>query len=42
VLVETTPIDGTFAVVESWKGDLRPGSQVVIPDQESEFHQLRL
>lgn len=32
VLVETTPIDGTFAVVESWKGDLRPGSQVVIPD----------
>lgn len=32
VLVETTPIDGTFRVLESWKGDLSAGSQVVIPD----------
>lgn len=32
VLVETTPIDGTFAVIESWKGDLSAGSHVVIPD----------
>jgi hypothetical protein len=32
VVVETTPIDGTFEVVESWKGDLSAGSQVIIPD----------
>ena len=32
VLVETTPIDGTFRVLESWKGDLSAGSHVVIPD----------
>ena len=32
VVVETTPIDGTFAVVESWKGDLTTGTQVVIPE----------
>jgi hypothetical protein len=32
VLVETTPIAGIFAVIESWKGDLSAGSQVVIPD----------
>src|ERR1700735_5426615 len=32
VVVETTPIDGTFEVVESWKGDLAVGSRVVIPE----------
>ena len=32
VLVETTPIDGTFRVIESWKGDLSAGSQLVIPE----------
>jgi hypothetical protein len=31
VVVEITPIDGTFAVLESWKGDLAVGSQVVLP-----------
>ena len=31
VLVETTPIDGAFDVVESWKGDVSAGSRVVIP-----------
>ncbi len=32
VVVETTPIDGAFDVVESWKGDLAVGSRVVIPE----------
>jgi hypothetical protein len=32
VVVETTPIDGAFEVVESWKGDLAVGSRVVIPE----------
>jgi hypothetical protein len=32
VLVITTPADGTFEVVESWKGDLRVGEQLVIPE----------
>jgi hypothetical protein len=32
VVVETTPIDGIFEVVESWKGDLAVGSRVVIPE----------
>jgi hypothetical protein len=31
VVVETTPIPGTFGVLESWKGDLAVGSQVVLP-----------
>lgn len=32
VVVETTAIDGTFEVVESWKGDLSVGSRVLIPE----------
>jgi hypothetical protein len=32
VLVVTTPTDGTFEVVESWKGDLSAGEQVVVPE----------
>jgi hypothetical protein len=32
VLVETTPIDGTFRVIESWNGDLSAGNQVVVPE----------
>lgn len=32
VLAKTTGIEGTFEVVESWKGDLSPGSRVVIPE----------
>jgi hypothetical protein len=32
VVVETTPIDGTFEVLESWKGDLPVGSQLVVPE----------
>ena len=30
-VVITTPVDGTFQVVESWKGDLNIGEQLVIP-----------
>ncbi|HEX3473320.1 MAG TPA: hypothetical protein VHT28_19220 [Silvibacterium sp.] len=32
MLVITTPIDGTFEVVESWKGDLPVGEQIIIPE----------
>jgi hypothetical protein len=32
VLAITTPQDGTFKVVESWKGDLRVGDRIVIPE----------
>lgn len=31
VLVEITPSPGVFRVVESWKGNLEPGSPVAIP-----------
>jgi hypothetical protein len=32
VLVQTTPTDGIFSVVESWKGDLKPGDPLEIPE----------
>jgi hypothetical protein len=32
VLVETTDEDGRFEVVESWKGDLKPGESITIPE----------
>ena len=32
VVVETTASDGTFEVVESWKGDLSVGARVFIPE----------
>lgn len=32
VLAVTTTTDGTFEVVESWKGDLRAGQLVVVPE----------
>jgi len=32
VVVETTTIDGDFRVIESWKGDLSPGSRLIIPE----------
>ncbi len=32
VLVQTTPEDGVFSVVESWKGDLKPSDSVEIPE----------
>jgi hypothetical protein len=32
VLVITTPTDGAFEVVESWKGDLGVGELLVIPE----------
>ncbi len=32
VLVQTTPEDGVFSVVESWKGDLKPGDSLEIPE----------
>lgn len=32
VLVQTTPIDGAFEVIESWKGDLPAGTQITIPE----------
>ena len=32
VLVITTPTEGTFEVLESWKGDLRIGERLVIPE----------
>src|SRR5581483_192715 len=32
VLVVTTSADGTFDVIESWKGDLHAGERVVIPE----------
>jgi hypothetical protein len=36
VLAITTPEDGTFKVVESWKGDLRVGDRIVIPELRPE------
>jgi hypothetical protein len=32
VLVETTPEDGVFSVVESWKGELKPGDSLDLPE----------
>lgn len=32
VLVATTSTDGAFEVLESWKGDLRVGQRVVVPE----------
>lgn len=32
VLVATTSTDGTFEVLESWKGDLKIGQRVVVPE----------
>ena len=32
VLVQTTPTDGAFSVVESWKGDLKPGDSLEVPE----------
>ena len=32
VLVSITPSDGTFLVDGVWKGDLRPGARVVVPE----------
>jgi len=32
VLVQTTPKDGVFSIVESWKGDLKPGDSLEIPE----------
>jgi len=32
VLVQTTAKDGVFSVVESWKGDLKPGDSVEVPE----------
>jgi hypothetical protein len=32
VLVITTPTEGAFEVVESWKGDLQAGERLVIPE----------
>jgi hypothetical protein len=32
VVVETTPIDGVFDVLESWKGNLTKGTQISIPE----------
>ena len=32
VLVVTTATDGTFEVLESWKGDLRVGERVIVPE----------
>ena len=32
VLVITTPGEGTFKVLESWKGDLQAGERLVIPE----------
>jgi len=36
VLAITTPVDGTFKVIESWKGDLRVGERLVIPELRPE------
>jgi hypothetical protein len=32
VLVQTTRKDGAFSVVESWKGDLKPGDSLDVPE----------
>ena len=32
IATEGDEIDGTLTVVDSWKGDLRPGEAVSIPD----------
>ena len=32
VLVQTTAKDGLFSVVESWKGDLKPGEPLEVPE----------
>lgn len=31
VLVQTTAKDGVFSVVQSWKGDLKPGGRLEVP-----------
>src|SRR5207253_7796719 len=35
VLVQTTPRDGVFSVVESWKGDLKPRDSLDVPELKS-------
>jgi hypothetical protein len=32
VLVQTIPKDGVFSVVESWKGNLKPGDSLEVPE----------
>jgi|SRR5580704_8498675 hypothetical protein len=32
VLVEVTPQDGVFSVVESWKGELQSGEHISVPE----------
>jgi hypothetical protein len=32
VLVEVTPKDGVFVVIESWTGELQPGDRIVLPE----------
>jgi hypothetical protein len=32
VSVQTTPTDGVFSVVESWKGNLKPGDSLEVPE----------
>jgi hypothetical protein len=32
VMVEVTPMDGVFSVVESWKGELQPGERITVPE----------
>lgn len=32
VLVEVTPKDGVFLVVESWTGELQPGERIIVPE----------
>ena len=32
VLVEVSPEDGVFAVVESWKGELQPNERITVPE----------
>lgn len=32
VLVQTTANEGVFSVVESWKGDLKPGELLELPE----------
>jgi hypothetical protein len=35
MLVEVTPKDGVFSVVESWKGELQPGDAIAVPEFEA-------
>lgn len=38
LLVQTTAQDGVFSVVESWKGDLKPGDSVDVPELNPDEH----